>query len=206
MNNRDLVEMLVEEGVLRTPHIIDAFLKIDRADFVPATLMNEAYGNYPLLLGFGQTISQPYTVAFMMELLNPQIGHAILDVGSGSGWTTALLAHIVGQTGQVIAIERIPELFTLSQQNLKKYNSITEKVVRGFCGNGAAGKKEYAPFDRISAAAALQEIPRAWKKQLKIGGRIVAPVGSKITVLDKKSEDYFEQRDYPGFSFVPFIS
>jgi protein-L-isoaspartate(D-aspartate) O-methyltransferase len=95
----ELINNLIFSGYLKTPRIIEAFRKIDRADFVPPDLLAEAYGNYPLPIGYGQTISQPLTVAFMFELLQPERGDKILDVGSGSGWTTALLAYIVSQEG-----------------------------------------------------------------------------------------------------------
>ncbi len=206
MSNRDLVEILVEEEALKTPQIIDAFLKIDRADFVPVNLISEAYGNYPLPIGSGQTISQPFTVAFVMELLKPLPGNIVLDVGSGSGWTTALLAQMVGPTGKVISMELIREVYEQGVKNISRYGFIEKGTVTMICGNAADGEKEHAPFNRIAAAAALTEIPLVWKNQLKIGGRIVAPVGSNIVALDKKSEDKFEQRDYYGFAFVPFIS
>ncbi|MCD6283661.1 protein-L-isoaspartate O-methyltransferase, partial [bacterium] len=92
-----LIQQLISEGYLKTPEIIKAFREIDRKDFVPSYLKKEAYINAPLPIGFGQTISQPLTVAFMLELLQPKRGDKILDIGSGSGWTTALLAYIVGQ-------------------------------------------------------------------------------------------------------------
>jgi len=99
-----LIRQLIAQNYLRTPEIIKAFQKIKREDFLPDYLKNEAEENYPLPIGFGQTISQPLTVAFMFELLQPQRGHKILDIGSGSGWTTALLAEIVGEEGRVYAI------------------------------------------------------------------------------------------------------
>src|SRR3989344_867492 len=105
-----LIQELLSGGYLKTPRIIDAFRLIDRADFVLPEYKDEACGNYPLPIGEGQTISQPLTVAFMLELLNPQPGEKILDIGAGSGWQTALLAEIVGPKGQIVAIERIPKL------------------------------------------------------------------------------------------------
>lgn len=108
----NLIQKIIDSGYLKSPHIIEAFLAIDRKDFVVSGYQDETYLNTPLSIGFGQTISQPLTVAFILELLRPQAGEKILDIGSGSGWTTALLAYIVSQKkkGKVIAIERIPEL------------------------------------------------------------------------------------------------
>ena len=112
-----LIKELIEEGVLKTPSIIEAFEKIDRKDFTPEGLRDKAYLNTPLPIGYGQTISQPFTVAFMLELLQPQSGDKVLEVGSGSGWQTTLLASIVGNFpidgGKVFALELIPELMTI---------------------------------------------------------------------------------------------
>ncbi|KKU46623.1 MAG: Protein-L-isoaspartate(D-aspartate) O-methyltransferase [Parcubacteria group bacterium GW2011_GWB1_46_8] len=113
MSHQDLVTRLIQSNVLKTSAIIDAFKKIDRKDFVLEAFADEAYGNYPISIGGGQTISQPWTVAFMLELLNPLAGDRVLDIGSGSGWTTALLAHIVKDSkkqGKVFGIEIVPEL------------------------------------------------------------------------------------------------
>ena len=105
-----LVKDLIYSGYLKTDRIIDAFSKIRRVDFVPEDLESAAQANIPLPIGQGQTISQPLTVAFMLEKLEPLPGNKILDVGSGSGWTAVLLAHIVGEKGKVIGMERIKEL------------------------------------------------------------------------------------------------
>ena len=200
-----LVKELITEGVLKSPEIISAFQKIDRADFVRAETRSVAYENIPLSIGAGQTISQPFTVAFMLELLQPQKGNHILDVGAGSGWQTALLAEIVGQEGKISAVELIPELAEFGKKNISKYNFIKKGVVEFYCQNAEEGLPEKAPFDRIISAASNEQIPPAWKKQLKIGGKIVLPVGNSLCLVVKKDKDYFEERFYPGFAFVPFI-
>ena len=114
MEYENLIDSLIKDGYLKTPEIIEAFKAIDRANFVSNELKGDAYLNVPLSIGFGQTISQPLTVAFMLELLQPKKGEKILDVGAGSGWTIALLAFIVGDPpaggGKIIGVERIPEL------------------------------------------------------------------------------------------------
>ena len=138
-----------------------------------------------------------------MLLLEPKIGEKILDIGSGSGWQTALLAHIVGIQGKVVSIERIPELKLLAEKNLGKYNfqNIT-KIVQG---DGAQGFASEYPFDKIIAAASGKSLPAAWKNQLKINGRIVAPIGESIFVFKKESQNKFSEKQYFGFSFVPLI-
>lgn len=209
MNNKqgnNLIDGLIREGYLKTSRIIDAFRAIDRADFVPDDLKSEAYINAPLPIGRGQTISQPLTVAFMQELLEPQGGDKILDIGSGSGWQTALMAHIVGPKGKVFAIELIPEIMEFGKGNVAKYNFIEKGIVKFLCLDGSKGLPGEAPFDKIIAAAAAEKIPEAWKKQLKVGGKLVTPVGSSIWLLEKIGKDKFKEKEFPGFAFVPFIS
>ena len=201
-----LIKELMEEGILKTPSIIDAFEKVDRKDFVLEELKDKAYLNTPLPIGYGQTISQPLTVAFMLELLQPEKGNKILEIGSGSGWQTALLAHVVSVGGKIFAAELIPELMDFGRKNVAKYDFIKKGIVEFHSFNAVKGFPEKAPFDRIISAASGMELPAAWKEQLKVGGRIVAPVKDAIHLLIKKSETEFEESIYPGFAFVPLIS
>ncbi len=210
-----LIDDLIREGWLKTPSIIEAFRKIKRVDFLPQDMKNLAELNEALPIGFGQTISQPLVVAFMLELLEPKEGEKILDIGSGSGWTTALLAHIVSQKensksqipkGKIIAIEVIPELMEFGKKNVEKYNFVEKGIVEFICADGSKGYKKEAPFDKILASATAKELPESWKKQLKVGGRIVTPIGSSIWVFVKKDEKNFDEYEHPGFVFVPLIS
>ncbi|MBI2054396.1 MAG: class I SAM-dependent methyltransferase, partial [Candidatus Staskawiczbacteria bacterium] len=116
-----LIQNLIQEGWLKTPRIIEAFQKIKRADFLPQDLKNLAESNSALPIGFSQTISQSLVVAFMLEQLEPKSGEKILDIGSGSGWTSALLAEIVGNKGKIVALEIIPELAEFGKRNTAKY-------------------------------------------------------------------------------------
>lgn len=213
----NLIDSLVGDGYLKTPEIIKAFKKIDRIDFVPEEYKSEAYINAPLPIDFGQTISQPLTVAFMLELLEPKPGEKILDVGAGSGWTAALLAYIVSQHKEVelpkevqlpkvIAVERIPKLKEMAERNIAKYNFIEKGAVKLILADGSRGYKKEAPYDKIIAGAAAKgDMPVAWKRQLKIGGRIVAPVENSIIVIDKIGKNKYSQKEYFGFSFVPLV-
>lgn len=204
-----LIKELMKEVILKTPSVIEAFEKVDRKDFVPEELKDKAYLNAPLPIGYGQTISQPLTVAFMLELLQPEAGNKILEIGSGSGWQTALLAHVVSSgdsEGKVFSVELIPELMAFGRKNVSKYNFYKRGIVEFHSFNAVNGFPEKAPFDRIISAASGGEIPPAWKEQLKIGGRLVAPVGGSIVLLTKKSETEFNAEEYPGFAFVPLIS
>lgn len=209
----NLIDFLIKDGWLKTPNIIDAFRKIKRADFLPEEMKNLAELNEALPIGFGQTISQPMVVAFMLEQLQPQTGEKILDVGAGSGWTTALLAEIVCQKGKVIAIERIPELAKFGKSNIAKYNFIEKGTVDFICADGSKGYPQYATrpelaegFDKILASASAEELPSAWIKQLKTGGRIVTPIGTSIWRFVKKSETELEKVEFTGFVFVPLIT
>ena len=224
----ELINQLIKQGYLKTPLIIEAFRKIKREDFVLEELKEEADINAPLPIGYGQTISQPLTVAFMLELLQPQPRDKILDIGSGSGWQTALLAYIVSQQGnsksqapnskqiqnpndqnlkhgKIYAIERIPELIEFGKKNVTKYNFIEKGIVEFILGDGSKGFAKEAPFDKIIVAASAQEIPETWKEQLKVNGRLVTPVQSSIRLLIKKSDKEFEEQKFPGFAFVPLI-
>jgi len=215
-----LVDSLIEEGWLRTPRIIEAFKKIKRVDFLPEDLKNLAELNEALPIGYGQTISQPLVVAFMMELLQPEPGEKILDVGTGSGWTTALLAEIVSgvhfydrcrkskleKRGKVIGIEIVPELVEFGKKNVSKYNFIEKGIVEFICADGSKGYKKEAPFDKILCSAEAKKVPQSWKDQVKVGGKIVTPIGSSIWLFVKKSKNKFQTKEYPGFRFVPLVT
>jgi len=201
-----LIDLLIEGGWLKTPRIIEAFRKIKRVDFLPKGMEDLAELNEALPIGYGQTISQPLVVAFMIEQLEPKEGDKILDIGSGSGWTTALLAEIIGEKGKIIAIDIVPELVEFGENNVAKYNFIEKGRAHFFCTDGSKGYSKEAPFDKILVSAAAQELALAWKEQLKIGGRIVTPIGSSIWLFVKKTEKDFEEIEYPGFAFVPLIT
>lgn len=204
--NEDLVNFLIKDGYLKSPLVIDAFKKIDRGNFVTQENKGMAYENTALPIGKKQTISQPLVVAFMLELLEPKAGERVLEIGSGSGWNTALIAELIGENGKIFSVERIEELHNFAKNNLGKYGFAEKGIIELILGDGSRGYEAGAPYDRIIAAASAEEIPQTWKDQLKIGGRIVAPVKSSILVMDKLTKDDFETKEYFGFSFVPLIS
>lgn len=206
---KEFVDALVRSGVLKTQVIIEAFLRVDRKDFVPRDFQEYAYGDYPLPIAFEQTISQPTTVAFMLELLQPQRGEKILDVGSGSGWTTALLAFLVGkegpptgEAGKVFGVERIPELVAFGAKNLKKYDFPQATIVQA---EKILGFRKEAPFDKILVSAATQSLPEALLSQLKQGGLLVIPVRDAVWRVKKLPQNKTEIQKFEGFAFVPLV-
>lgn len=197
-----LLQSLVTGGYLKSSRMVEAFRKIDRADFVPPNEQSHAYENRPLPTAARQTISQPMTVAFMLELLDPRTGEKILDIGAGSGWQTVLLADLVGPDGKVVAVEHIPELCRFAKENIKKYPEQAQRITF-ICGDATAALPDQQ-FDKIiAAAAASKEIPIAWRKHLKTGGKIVAPVKNSIWLFIKKAEADWREQEYHGFVFVP---
>lgn len=201
-----LINDLMRLGYLKSDAVIEAFSDISRMEFVRDDFLHEADVDIPLPIGCGQTISQPRTVAFMFELLDPKKGQKILDIGSGSGWTSALLAHIVGKKGKVVSLEILEDICAFGKKNIEKFGYISNGIVELHCQDAYAGYEELAPYDRILVSAAVDEIPVALKQQLKIGGIMVIPVHNDIWFLEKRGDDDFYKEEFPGFSFVPFVS
>jgi protein-L-isoaspartate(D-aspartate) O-methyltransferase len=199
---KKLVKSLVDAGTLRSESLISAFLEVDRAKFVPADQKKHAYEDRPLPIGFEQTISQPTTVAFMLELLAPLPGHRVLDVGSGSGWQTALLCKLVAPQGQVYAVERIKELLKFGRENVRRFGC---RNVDFKLAGEKFGWPEKAPFDLIIAAAAASHPPQELLDQLKVGGRCVLPVRNSIFVFRRLDNEKFDSQEFRGFVFVPLL-
>ncbi len=191
-----------QTGVFRNESIKKAFEDIDRKDFVPEDYEPEAYEDHALPIGYGQTISQPTVVAFMLELLDVCEGDKVLDVGSGSGWTTALLAKLVGKKGKVTGLEIIPELVGMGRENIKKYelSNADIKLAKDDGKIPVAGQ-----FDRILVSASSEEIPQEFVERLVNGGVMVLPVREALCRVDKTSKGEIKEKKYPGFVFVPLI-
>lgn len=200
-----LVYDLTKKGYLRSNEIINAFFNIQRIEFIPEDLASQSEADVALPIGYGQTISQPLTVAFMLELLDPKPGHNILDAGSGSGWTTGLLAYIAGPKGKVTSMETIKELCEIGKKNVEKFGFVKKGIVEFYCESAEKGLEKNAPYDRILVSASVDEIPPALKKQLAVGGKMVIPVMNGIWYIEKKGEDDLYIEKFPGFVFVPFV-
>lgn len=198
----ELIGHLQKDGVLKTPHIIEAFRSTDRVRFVPEELRERAYEDTPLGIGSLQTISQPYTVAFMLELLQPEAGNSVLDIGAGSGWTTALLAHLVGTEGRVLGVERVEELVTFGATNLEHLHLPQARIERA---SHELGAPDQAPFDRILVSAAARNFPHELFSQLKEGGTMVLPIRDAIWRVVRMEHQPIIER-FEGFVFVPLIT
>src|SRR3989344_98937 len=202
---KQLVEFLKSSGAVKSKAVEKAFSKVRREAFVPDAYAEYAYADDALPTNLGQTISQPSTIAIMLELLDVKEGMKVLEVGSGSGYVLALLSEIVGKEGKVVGIEFLHELAEKSREILAKENAGNAKVYEGDGGKGVESEK---PFDRILVSAACPFIPKPLFDQLKEGGRIVAPVGDKHTqalqVMKKIKGKVFKEEYMEGyFVFVP---
>jgi len=197
----ELVEALRKRGI-KNENVLKAFLKVERHLFVPEVMRFNAYKDVALPIGQGQTISQPYTVAFMTEALNPKPGERILEIGTGSGFQAAILYEL---GARVFTIERN---FDLYNQTMKLFDKLNYRIAAR-CSDGTIGWAEFAPYDGIIVTAGSPSIPENLKKQLAIGGRLVIPVGNKINqvmnILTKVDEEKFQIEEVPYFAFVPLI-
>jgi len=162
---------------ITNPRVLDAMQKVGRHRFVPPESQADAYGDYPIPIGYGQTISQPYIVAFMTQALEPSPEHRVLEIGTGSGYQAAILAELVQH---VYTIEIVPDLAERARETL---DQLGYKNVSVRAGNGYLGWPEHAPFDRIIVTAAPESVPPALVEQLRVGGLMAIPVGTVIQEL-----------------------
>ncbi|NPA87056.1 MAG: protein-L-isoaspartate(D-aspartate) O-methyltransferase [Candidatus Diapherotrites archaeon] len=199
----ELVAHLRRMGI-EDPLVLRAFLKVPREEFLPEELKPYAYHDTALPIGFGQTISQPFTIASMLEMLRLRPGHKVLEIGTGSGYTGALIHEIT--KAPVYSVEIVPELARRARETLDR---LGYKDVHVFVGDGSAGLPQYAPYDRIIFHAALPEVPSPIVGQLREGGILVAPVGSlhhqDLVAYQKRGGKLVEIERRPGFVFVPTV-
>lgn len=200
--NRMVREQIVSRGIT-DQMVLNAMRKVPRHLFVKSSSKDEAYNDYPMSIGYGQTISQPYIVAFMTEAVRPSSGKRVLEIGTGSGYQAAILAEIVDT---VYTVEIIPQLAAESDERLKRlgYRNIIVKN-----GDGYIGWPEHAPYDIIVVTAAPEEIPKPLVDQLAENGRLVIPVGPAAAVQELilviKKEGRIVQSRLTFVRFVPFL-
>lgn len=184
-----------------TRTVDDALQTFNRIDFLPPSERANARLDRPLPIGHGQTISQPTTVRHMLEWLDIQPGDKVLDVGSGSGWTTALASQITGTFGAVYAVERIPALLKFGLKNCQKLGVTNARFFRA--EHGVCGLPQYASYDRILVSAEASTIPMELIKQLEPFGKLVIPVNGEVLEITKMFDDEYQTIVHPGFLFVP---
>ena len=189
---------------VKEPRIKEAFRGVRREDFVKDEDKRSAYADTPHQIGFGQTTSQPTVIAQMLQLINPTTGGKYLEIGTGSGYVTALLGKIVGKSGKVIGLERIQLLAEQARENLAHYPEIENVAI--FFKDGSKGFVEEAPYDGIYVGAAYGQVPEALMDQLKVGGKLVVPTKENdIRLITRVSADKREEKIYPGYVFVPIV-
>ncbi len=198
---KELVEILKNKGI-NNNRVLDAFMKVERHLFVPDIMKQHVYKDVALPIGMGQTISQPYTVAYMTQALDPQPKQKILEIGTGSGYQAAILYEM---GTRVFTIERHHDLYNSA---MKIFDKMHLKIAAR-CSDGTLGWEEFSPFDGIIVTAGGPTVPTHLKKQLAVGGRLVIPIGDKklqtLQIITKKSDDEFQTREVPYFAFVPLI-
>lgn len=186
----------------RADRVSAAFDAVPREEFLPAAVRGRASYDGPLALGHGQTSSQPRTVAAMLRLLDARPGHRVLDVGAGSGWTTALLAHLVGPSGLVVGVELVSALAAWGGQNVRRTSGAWASVQQA--APGVLGVPEHAPYDRVLVSADAEELPVTLLDQLGDPGRMVLPVAGVMTLVVRR--DGVDATTAHGhYRFVPLL-
>lgn len=200
---QQMVDSQLRDRGISDPRVLDAMLSVPRHEFVPELYRDQAYEDHPLPIGDGQTISQPYIVALMLETLQLKPDENVLEVGTGSGYVTALLAELAAQ---VFSIERHA---TLAESARNRLAALGYTNVRIFDGDGALGLPGYAPFDAILVSAAAAKLPPALLSQLRDGGRMIIPIGSPdfqqlhfIRMVNGRAVDSLRE----SVRFVPLVS
>ena len=196
-----LVETVKKKGIT-DEKVLDAIGKVPRHLFMDSGFIDFAYQDKAFPIAASQTISQPYTVAFQTELLEIEKGDKVLEIGTGSGYQTAVLIEL---KAEVYSIERQKELYEITRKSLPKIGYVAKKLK---FGDGYKGWSEFAPFDKIIVTAGAPFVPAPLLAQLKIGGRLVIPVGDDVQVMTlfiRKGEKEFEKHEFGEFRFVPML-
>ncbi len=196
-----LTDTIRDKGI-KNESILNAVNSVERHLFIPDVIGLHAYKDSALPIGYGQTISQPYTVAVMTEQLNPHKNDKVLEIGTGSGYQAAILLQL---GVKVYSIERNYEIYSRTQKLFDKMG--LRAVLR--CGDGTLGWEEFAPYDGIIVTAGSPDIPENLKRQLAVGGRLIIPVGNRnsqtMKIITKETDNQFKVEDIPSFTFVPLI-
>jgi len=209
-----MVEQLISEGVLKSDKVIKAMLRVPREEFVLPSYRKYAYVDSPLPIPGGQTISAPHMVAMMCEHADFEVGHRVLEIGTGSGYHAAVIAEIVAPSdldksswGHVYSVERLRELVIFAKNNIEKAGYSNRVTI--IEGDGTLGYPREAPYDRIIVTAGAPRPPRPLMEQLKVGGKMVIPIGSKhyqeLVIISRMGEDKYECEKSVPCVFVPLV-
>ena len=196
-----MVALLRRRGI--STEVLEAMNRVKRHLFVPPELRDQAYGDYPLPIGGGQTISAPHMVAMMCDYLKLERGAKVLEIGAGSGYHAAVIAELIGAEGRVYTVERLALLVDFSMRNLREAGYKNVVVV---AGDGTLGLPEYAPFNKICVTCAAPAVPPPLLEQLETGGRMVIPIGryiQELYLVEKKNG--IEKQSKCEVVFVPLI-
>ncbi len=209
MNYNKFLENMVKEQIVKRGiterNIINAFLRVPRHLFIAEAFnAREAYGDHPLGIGYNQTISQPYIVALMIQSLDIGKNEKVLEIGTGSGYQTAILAQLADK---VFTVEYIPELSEKARNTLNRYFNYTNIFMK--IGDGKEGWKDYSPYDKIIVSACADKIPEPLLEQLKVGGRMIIPKGTelyqKLLLVEKKDKNSYNTKEITGCNFVKLV-
>lgn len=199
-----LVEDLERRGYIESRSVKEAMKKVPRHEFVPSNIRDRAYVDSPQPIGEGQTISAPHMVGMMVEELDLKKGQKVLEIGGGLGYHAAVIAEVVKEKGKVYSMEYVKKLARSAQERIKKSGYQNVKIIHG---DGSSGYEKKAPYDRISVACGTSKIPDALMEQLKMGGKILAPVGSKfiqdLIRVTKVDDHETRKENLGGVRFVP---
>ncbi|MDD5416792.1 MAG: protein-L-isoaspartate(D-aspartate) O-methyltransferase [Candidatus Aenigmarchaeota archaeon] len=202
--NRKLVSDIKQKGYLKSKELEQAILDLPREKFVSGSLKRFAYEDIPISIGHRQTVSQPSTVVIMTEALDVKKTDKILEIGTGSGWQSSILSKLTKKN--VYTIERIHELAESAKSNIKEMGIKNVKVIEG---DGSKGLKKYALYDKIIVTAASPELPKPLLDQLKIGGKMVIPLGDyysqEMFVVTKRGKGKYDKVSIGFFNFVPLL-
>ena len=205
---KELVKKLLNYGYIKTEKVRKAMETVPREEFLPEDYKSYAYADQPLPIGEGQTISAPHMVAMICERLDLKEGMKVLEIGTGFGYNAAVISEAMDKKGHVYSIERLESLAKIAEENLKRtgYGENVTVIV----GDGTLGYDKEAPYDRIYGTASAPYVPEPLKEQLKIGGRLLIPVGEQsyfqeLVCVIKESKDEFKQKSLGGVAFVPMI-
>lgn len=200
----DLVNELKRQGYIQSEKVENAFLSIKREKFIPDRIQHLAYYDQPLDIGNNQTISAPHMVAIMCEAMNLSSGDKVLEIGTGSGYHAAIVSHIIGKSGHVYSVERFEELAKKAILQIKNegIENVTVTVA-----DGSLGLKDHSPYDCIYVTCSAPSVPDAYKNQIRVGGRIIIPIGRVYgeLVIIIKNKNGFQKKSYGGCAFVPLI-